>query len=474
MAGEMSQAAGTTTRIHPELPIFRLDAGDQVVLYTPGNARLTTRRIAIQVEKALTGSLSANLQARHIAGEMIRDGQAATRAWQDLATRPFEPECLTLYLSNQCNLACTYCYSMPADANRARARSRLRREPHNDATFPILTEASFPVLSEQVIAAAARLVARNCAAKGKPLTLVLHGGGEPTMHWELLIRVWTACSTIAAENSVSLWSYIATHGVLAEDRARWLAGHFNLVGLSCDGPPGVQNVNRPSAADTATSVAVERTAQVLHSQDADYVIRATITPEVVASQAEILEYLCDRLFARTVRFEPAYDGRREAGQQFQSKDADAFVSYFLEARKVAEDRGCDLQLSGVRLDEIHGPFCNPLREVLQLMPDGRASACFLSVGNDEVADKAMVMGRLDPDTGLFLIDHERVATQRLQATQLPTRCRECHNVYHCARDCPDVCLLAGHSVPDRGEGGFRCRVQKLLGRNQIFERAAAR
>jgi uncharacterized protein len=336
--------------------------------------------------------------------------------------------------------------------------------------LPVLTKASFPVLSEEAIKAAARLVAGCCATKGKPLTLVLHGGGEPTMHWELLQRVWTTCSTIAHENGVSLWSYIATHGVLAEDRVRWLAGHFNLIGLSCDGPPAIQNENRPSAANTATSATVERTAQVLKSQAADYVIRSTITPEAVTRQTEILEYLCDRLSARTVRFEPVYDGRRTSGGQFQPKDADAFVSHFLKARTVAEERGCDLQLSGVHVNEIHGPFCNPLRQVLQLTPDGKASACFLSVGNDDVADNTMVMGRLDPITGTFLIDQERVALQRQQAAQIPAHCEECHNIYHCARDCPDICLLAGHSAPEASEG-FRCRVQKLVARHEIFEMA---
>jgi radical SAM protein with 4Fe4S-binding SPASM domain len=347
----------------------------------------------------------------------------------------------------------------------------MRSQPHANAAFPVFTDAGWPVLSEEVISAAARLVAANCAAKTKPLTLVLHGGGEPTVHWELLKRVRKTCSTIADENNVGVWAYIATHGVLAEDRVRWLARHFDLVGLSCDGPPGVQNINRPSTATTATSATVERTAHVLNAEGANYVVRATITPETVSRQSEIVEFLNDRLFARTLRFEPAYVGRRGPGRHFLPNDADKFVLHFTAARKTARDRRCDLQLSSVRLDEIHGPFCHPLRNVLQLTPTGNASACFLTVGNDALADGAMVMGRLDPSTGTFLIDKERVASQRQWAAQIPGRCRECHNVYHCARDCPDVCLLAEHSAPEHCEG-FRCRVQKLFARHQIFEMAA--
>ncbi len=458
----MLDDAGLTTRIHADLPIFRLDAGGQVVLYAPGSARTATPLLALQVEDSLAGRPGASLNANRIARELERYGRAAERAWQDLATRRFEPECLTLYLSNQCNLACGYCYSAPPAGAPSRVNSGLT----------VLNDSAFPILPEAAISAAARLVASHCAAKGRPFTLVAHGGGEPTLHWHRLQEAWTVCAAIAEEHCVPFWSYIATHGVISADRARWLAAHFHLVGLSCDGPPDIHDVNRPSAANTSTSAAVERAALVLSREGAEYIVRATITPESFARQAEILNYLCDRLLAKTARFEPAYHGHRTPGRRLQPEDAVTFVDHFLEAQAIARQCGCDLGISGVRLDEIHGPFCNPLRDVLQLTPDGRASACFLSVGNQEGFDNAMEMGCVDPASGAFLIDRERAASQRLRAARVSARCRECHNVHHCARDCPDVCLVAPDSGPEPPEG-FRCRMQKLLARRQILEMAEA-
>jgi len=290
------------------------------------------------------------------------------------------------------------------------------------------------------------------------------------VHWDLLTRVWEMAARIARDSGIRLWSYIATHGVLSEDRARWLGRHFNLVGLSCDGPPDIHDANRPSATHSATSAAVARTAQVLTSEGGAYVVRATITPASVTRQTEIVDYLCDRLFARAVRFEPAYDGRRAGEQQFRPDDASTFVAHYLQARKAARDRGCALDLSGVRIDEIHGPFCNPLRDVLQLTPDGKATACFLSVGNDAALDEVMANGQIDPATGAFRIDYARAAAQRRQAAAIPARCHNCHNVFHCARDCPDVCLLTEDRT-GMDEAGFRCRVQKLLAHHLILEQA---
>lgn len=453
----------SVARVHPTLPIFRLDEADRTILYTPGTALATTRTMAVDVEAALgADSIASSSEAYHLARTFQERGKEALRDWRNLAEKAFEPECLTLYLSNRCNLGCSYCYAAPVDDVRARNRLRMYTGPAADADFPIV--------SEPVVYAAARLVARNCAGKNKPLTVVLHGGGEPTLHWSLLQRLRQQLDQVARDYGVPLWTYIATHGVLSEDRAAWLAGHFSLIGLSCDGPEDIQNVNRPTANGAPTAEFVERTARVFAAAGASYTVRATVTTANVMRQSEILEYACDRLNTRTVRFEPAYNGRRTSMTTFRPEDAEKFVEHFLAACDMARQLGCDLQVSGVRPDEIHGPYCNPLREVLQLTPDGVATACFLSTGSGDPEDAVMALGRLDPTTGEFVIDQERARMLRQRAARVPSRCEACVNIYHCARDCPDVCVITADPAEEQREG-FRCRVQKLLGQHRIREMA---
>jgi sulfatase maturation enzyme AslB (radical SAM superfamily) len=424
----------------------------------------TTPALASAIERTFAGvgENSSGAETQSLARTLEQRGQAARLAWTALAEKPFEPECLTLYLSNRCNLGCSYCYAAPVDASRA--RKRLRMYPGEE------TSAEFPILSEPVICAAARLVARNCVSKTKPLTLVIHGGGEPTMHWSLLERVRVHIDQIAQDHGIPVWTYIATHGLLPEDRARWLATHFSLIGLSCDGPPDVQNASRPTAGGAPTAEVVERTARVFSDLGASFDVRATVTMANVRRQSEILAYICERLKPRTVRFEPAYNGRHTSPTGFQPEHAEEFVECFLDACDLARRRGWDLQVSGVRLDEIHGPYCNPLREVLQLTPDGVATACFLSTGGGEPEDAVMALGRLDPATGEYEIDQRRAAELRRRAARVPARCEACVNVYHCARDCPDVCVISV-KAKDEGREGFRCRVQKILGQRRVMEMA---
>src|SRR5207302_10028512 len=121
---------------------------------------------------------------------------------------------------------------------------------------------------------------------------------------------------------------------------------------------------------------------------------------------------------------------------------------------------------------VHGPYCNVLRQVLHLTPDRTATACFLSTSGGTEFGSGMVVGRLDEATGRFEVDHERVKEIRRRALRVPDRCHDCVNVYHCARDCPDVCPVAEPDSPRVEEPGFRCRVQKILGETWVREAVA--
>jgi sulfatase maturation enzyme AslB (radical SAM superfamily) len=453
------------TRIHPALPIFRMDEGGSVLFYTPGEVLQATGTLASEVEQSLThGGEDAGSASARMARTLEDRARRALTSWRVLADRPFEPECLTLYLSNRCNLGCGYCYAAPRD--QALAQLRLRMQPVAE------TQRALPLLAVDAIEAAARVVAAACRAKSRPLTLVLHGGGEPTLHWDLLERTVATVGQVAADERTGMWSYIATHGVLPESRARWLASHFNLIGVSCDGPPEIHDRNRPLAAGGSTSAIVKRTVRAIADAGTACTIRVTITPSSVQRQRAIVEYVCDVLGARNVRFEPVYHGGRGDRPQFAPADADAFVDGFLDACAAARERGCDLQVSGVRLDEIHGPYCNPLRDVLQLTPDGVATACFLCTGSGDADESTMALGRFDQATRTFRIDYQKAAALRRRAARIPARCEQCINVLHCARDCPDVCVITADPAQEE-HGGFRCRVQKRLGHEWLRRRAGA-
>ncbi len=349
----------------------------------------------------------------------------------------FAPEGLTVYLSNRCNLACGYCFA--AAGGRGEDSS---------------------VVEEAAVLEAARLAAGHAAARGRPLRVVLHGGGEPTVHGELVQRLVEGTRRIANEAGAGWYGFLATNGVLSAQQARWLGGNLDLVGLSCDGPPEIQDRQRPLPSGAATSGAVERTARALVEAGARFSVRTTITPETLARQAEVVAYLHRSLGATHMRFEPVYGVRGTLAPQFRPEDAPAFVEHFLEAQREARARGCELQYMGVRLEERHGPHCDVLQDALHVLPDGTLTACFFQC---EGAAPWLV-GHWDGAT--WQLDYGRIAAHRRAVSQVSGRCRDCIAAFHCARECPERCSaiddLAAHTP------GFRCLVNRLLAERWIL------
>ena len=199
------------------LPIYRQDRTDRSLFYTPGFLAILPAGLADGFQAQLIDSSAVAWPG---ATELRQQASQVQIAWDAMKRNPFAPLCLTLYLSNSCNLNCGYCFSQPYHSNRT-------------------------CLSLEAICAAAEIVARNCAAQGKPLTVVFHGGGEPTLEYDFMLQTLDALEGIAANYNLDLFRYMATNGVMVKSRAYDLAQRFDLIGLSCDGPDDIQNTQRP-------------------------------------------------------------------------------------------------------------------------------------------------------------------------------------------------------------------------------------
>ena len=416
---------------HADPPIFRRDERDRTLFYAPGWIAVAPRDLTEDFHSALLDSTRTDWPE---VANLIRRAADAQRAWSQLHTDPFAPLCLTLYLSNDCNLNCTYCFSQPHRASPTR-------------------------LSLETIRAAAELVAENCRVRGAPFTVVFHGGGEPTLEYGLINQALEIIENLAAQKSQSIFRYIATNGVMSALRASALARRFDLIGLSCDGLEDIQNRLRPIRANGLGSAAfIKRTAQVIHADGKPLHIRVTVTPETMNRQAEIAKYICRELQPQEIHVEPVYD----AGDLvFHTEQAEIYVESFLQARQVARQYGIPWLASGSRLGDIHDAYCNIWRNVLNLTPEGIATACFKVSDGESAQQHGFDIGA---PNGHFTLATERIEKLRAQRVE-PERCQTCFNRYHCARSCPDTCLLES-AVPTED---FRCHMQSLLADAIIHE-----
>jgi sulfatase maturation enzyme AslB (radical SAM superfamily) len=421
--------------------IFRRDCDGHAMFYAPGYLCVVDLENADRFEGAIgpqDGRRGTELWHR------AEQAVAESNRWQD---EPFAPECLTLYMNNECNLRCVYCHTDPTPQPTAR-------------------------LELDVIAAAGDVVAENCRKKNRPFYVVFHGGGEPALHRERVESALTTLEGIASAHDVEPFRYVATNGVMTEEKAAWLARHFDLIGLSCDGPADIQNNQRPRWNGEGTFHIVERTAHVLREEGVEFQVRTTITGASLHRQADIANYICQQFSPEEIHFEPVYiGGRTSIATGLGAHQAGDFVKHFLEARKIARQYGIRLLCSGSRPDSIHGPYCHVFRHTLNLAPGDVATACFKVTDVAHVVEKGAAIGAMNRRTGRFEIDQSRVQELRRQLGPIPPRCADCFNCYHCVRECPDRCPLDKKTSEVSPEPSFRCRTQKALAYATLRETA---
>jgi uncharacterized protein len=432
------------------LPIYQATCEDHAILYAPRTVCILNQRdvpAALRhIARLASGrpgekQLCAAFQfgAWQAADRIVRAARRAASEATETAREAFTAECLTLYVNNRCNMRCRYCYSRPG--NRADG-----------------------AVTAGGVRAAARLVAGMCAARNRPFTLAFHGGGEPTLDKSRIDRFLAIAREEASRFALHLRTYIATNGAVSIETARWLATRFDLVGVSCDGPPDVQNRHRPGRDGRPLSDVVNRTIDTLRRHGRPFHLRVTISRETVDRQAEIVSYLADRHAPSEIRLEPVYVNR-SGEPTLEGSHAIAFVSGFLAAQAAGAARGIPVATSITRPDSVYGPYCNVLRGVLNLVPGDVATACFLESRRGGVARRGVQTGSFDATCGAFQLDEKGIQFLTSRCSTRPTGCDDCLCSCQCTYGCPDRCLLAASVSPSNFEGirsSFRCQVNRML------------
>ncbi|MDL1940982.1 radical SAM protein [Chloroflexi bacterium CFX2] len=375
---------------------------------------------------------------------LVQTASAVEQAWEAHLSKPFMPMSLTLYPHNRCSLACPYCFSGASPAWQKES------------------------LSLNAVCAAAQTAARNCLLQNQPMTVVFHGGGEPALDLAWVSQALEIVEAAAANLGVSLFKYIATNGVMSERRAGWLAEHFDLIGLSCDGPEEIQSIQRPLRNGRSSSMFVERTARMVRQSGKPLHVRVTVTPAALRRQTEIAQYLCEEIQPQEIDVEPVYRGNGNQGYRFQPDDANEFVEEFFRARQVCRSYHIPWQTSGVRLNELHDSYCQIHRSVLQLIPGGCAAVCYEACDESQARQSGFIVGKGDHSRNVFQLDSEYIRFLQERLAVMPVSCAACFNRFHCNRACPDHCALTGGSP----KGSFRCLVNLQIAEGLLLERAS--
>lgn len=423
------------------IPISRSDVNNAHIIYRPllglafvGNQAMvkTVKSLSKDMTQPIDGDVHAFLEK---IGFLHPDPAPPKPPNQG----EFNPRGLTLLMTNQCQLRCTYCYAAAGNA------------PCQHLSL------------ETGYAAIDYMYEKLKNQKSPKLHIALHGGGEPTFPWKKM----KALVAYAKEKSIPTEFSLTSNGIWSKQQAQWIMAYIDSVGISMDGSPQTQDRQRPLASGKGSSYYVMRTLRAMESNRRPYVIRLTATPPF-DHLPEDIRFLCENTRCTRMQVEAAFNNKRGEEYQFQRDEGLKFLQAFFAAYEVAKQYGRKLRCVGSELNRIISVPCGSLFNTLIVTPQNNLVACF-EVSNDShhLAELATI-GQISPQG----VKINEAARDRLKQkiSERQASCRSCF----CYWTCSGGCLTRTFSPEPGGhlEHDIHCELKRTLLQEMLLKHIA--
>lgn len=263
------------------------------------------------------------------------------------------------------------------------------------------------------------------------------GAGEPTVEIGLLKEI----HEYAIQKGGQAVSFeIQTNGAFSDAIANWLKDNIDIIWISCDGTPEIQDKHRPFFNDSRkTSAVIEKNIKILKkSPSKAFVgIRATITTENITKQKEMIDYFY-KLGIRDIWVDPIFPSVSEEILIGENQiDMMLFADEFIQATEYAHSKGMFYgSILTCNFDDTVNKHCRACLPVPHLTTDGFVSACDMALfGNDKNHMSKLIYGNWIKETGEIHYDQQRIDYLRSRTTENLQHCEMCPAKEHCGGYC---------------------------------------
>lgn len=323
----------------------------------------------------------------------------------------------SFFLTTKCNLQCVYCYNK---------EERLQME---DQT-----------LSLEIAKAGVDYFFASNASRH----IRFYGPGEPTQAFDLMKEIVLYARHKAGS---SLTTELQTNGCFGSEVRDWLLENLNIIWISFDGEPDIQNFNRPCANGNPSAPIIENNVKrLIEKKDTHQLMvgaRVTITEKNVYRQKQIVDYFgnlgiqyiwSDPVFPTVGEVPVCDDVAKLENYKF---DMDLYADEYIDAYRYAKDKkmfyGSFLTCN---FDGICNRHCRACTPVPHFTTDGFISACDLvTFGNSPKHMKCFVYGKWNKEKKRFDIDESKVAVLKARTIENMKHCMQCEVREHCGGYC---------------------------------------
>ncbi len=351
----------------------------------------------------------------------------------------FNPLGLTLLMTNQCQLRCTYCYAASGDYP-PRHLSLEAGYAAIDFTYENLKKINYPKFH-----------------------ISLHGGGEPTFPWNTMKTL----VAYAKEKPIPTEITLTSNGVWSRQQTQWIMAYIDFVGISMDGRPLTQDTQRPMASGKPSSHWVMQTLKELEKHHRPYRLRLTATPPF-DSLLEDVRFLCENTNCQRMQVEAAYNTERGSEYLYKLEEGLQFLKAFVSAKRLAEQYGRKLRCVGSEVGKITAVPCGSLFNTLIVTPQNNLVACFEVVNDSHPLADLATIGKITSQG----VEIDEEARSRLRETIVERRatCRDCFCYWSCAGGC--LTRSISSDIDGHLDHGVHCEIMRTLQREMLLKHIA--
>lgn len=270
------------------------------------------------------------------------------------------------------------------------------------------------------------------------------GAGEPTMEFELMKKI----KEYAYEKAGTKLSVeTQTNGVFSNTIAKWLSENIDIIWVSMDGLPEVQNHYRPTITGKPTSDIIERNIKYLTKKGNCMVgIRSTINKMNLHNQIDTLKYFAN-LGVKYIWTDPMFlaVGEKHA---YEEIDILEYAKEYLKAKKYADKYNLFYEsFLTCNFDEKIKYHCRSCLPVPHLTTDGYISACDMALfGANKNHMSVFIYGKWDRKNNKIVYDEEKINYIRSRNVDNMPGCTNCIAKYHCGGYCLGEVMNETHDL----------------------------
>ncbi|MCR3761612.1 radical SAM protein [Clostridium felsineum] len=172
----------------------------------------------------------------------------------------YRKKAITFFVSNTCNLACKYCY-IP------------KRE----------------IIKGSIDIEFARAGLKEFFETTGIYAIRFFSSGEATVQFDKMKEILQEARKLANGNKVQV--ELQTNGFFNDEVADWVDENVDILWISFDGPPEINDCQRPTVGNKPSSeVVLKNIKRFVSNPKMQFGVRATILPENFDKQVELMEY----------------------------------------------------------------------------------------------------------------------------------------------------------------------------------------